>query len=116
MALYRDEVLRVSLRQVRAQFSPRVFSEIGEVRVHAAGVSASVAVVTVASGSARGGMRRWLRCPRCGLKTSVVGLVRNEPGQYWACARTTCGGWVSRRGKRNNAEVPPAGTIAPSAS
>ena len=96
MKPYRDEVTRVSIRQIRAQFAPRDFAKLEEVLVGVGDTSAVVKIARVPSLTAHGGMRRWLICPSCRGQTSVVGLVpRGNRGVRWACF--SCVNWRSRQ-------------------
>lgn len=96
MRPFRDSVTRLSLRQLRAQFAPKVFAALKEVQVQAGESMASVEVVSVHASSAHGGRRRWMLCPRCSRQTSVIGLVQDADGnETWACFR--CARWKSRR-------------------
>jgi hypothetical protein len=97
MAVYRDEVVRVSLAQIRAQYAPRDFNRMTSVPLDCGGVMSEVAIVVVPASSCRGGRRRWIRCPRCGRNTDVLGVVQ---GSGWSCARAHCGGWRSRKSSR----------------
>lgn len=97
MRPYRDAVTRISLRQVRAQFSPREFAVLKDVLVRAGSASTLVKITSVPSSSAHGGRRRWMLCPNpiCSRQTSVIGLVRHADGsEIWACFR--CAAWKSR--------------------
>lgn len=99
MRPYRDAVTRMSMRQLRAQFSPRAFAELDQIVVQAGGAAATVKIVSVAAPSARGGRRRWLVCPHCFRHTSVVGLVPAVDGaDKWACFQ--CARWKSRKACR----------------
>lgn len=96
MRPHRDSVTRVSIRQLRAQFAPRVFAELDQLVVQAGSTAAKVRVVRVPSAAAHGGCRRWLLCPTCSRQTSVIGLVRDsEVADAWACYR--CARWTSRK-------------------
>ena len=90
MALYRDEVVRVSIAQLRAQFMPRVFRALRSVELSHDGCSATAAIEIHGAPSCPGGARRWLKCPSCGRRASVLGVVDGA----WRCPR--CGGWRSR--------------------
>lgn len=95
MRPYRDTVTRVSIRQLRAQFSPKVFAALDEVVVQAGAGVAKVKIVSVPS-SAHGGRRRWILCPRCSRQTSVIGLMPDVVGaDGWGCFR--CRRWKSRK-------------------
>ena len=64
MARYRDEVVRVNLRQVAATFPPRVFAGLTTVELQHAGVATEV-TLTRAPGAGCVGLRAWFQCPRC---------------------------------------------------
>ncbi len=90
MGCYRDEVPRVTLAQIRAQFTRRAFRSLRSVEIEHRDVGVRVAIEERADTAARGGWRRWLICPSCGASVTVLGLV----GEVWRCRR--CGGWRSR--------------------
>lgn len=96
MTLLRDAVTRISIRQIRAQFSPREFATLKKVHVQAGGVSAIVKIVRVPSAGSFGAVRRWLVCPSCAGQTSVIGVVpRDANRSRFACFQ--CANWQSRR-------------------
>lgn len=99
MRVYRDEVARVSLAAMRTAYRPRDFAKLDCLRLDAAGVSTTVRIVREPAPGAFGGTRRWCLCPRCGRRTSVVGLVTGDGSAepVWACARGDCGAWKSRK-------------------
>jgi hypothetical protein len=90
MTLYRDQVVRVSLADIRMRFTKRAFAEMNAVVLSAEGFTATVDVVKT-PWNCQGGQRRWLRCASCGALVNVLGVV---PGVGWRCA--TCGGWRGR--------------------
>lgn len=100
MALYRDAVARCSIAQVRMSLPPRVYRRLTEVRVEHEGIACVVAIERHAVQGCVVGARRWFRCPRCGGRANVLGLI---DGAGWACR--TCGGWRSR----NRARAPTLG-------
>ncbi len=86
MALYRDEVARVTIRQVRNQFSPRLFNHLSRVKLRHGTVSCVVVVERIRGAGCFGGHRRWFRCPRCAARTVVIGFAYDGPGCR-ACVR-----------------------------
>ena len=105
MALYREEVARVTLRQVRNQFSPRLFNYLSRVKLRHGTVSCDVVVEKLPGAGCFGGQRRWFRCPRCAARTVVIGFAYDGPG----CR--ACIGWRGRNrlrlGKGPVAAAPP---------
>lgn len=99
MTVYRDAVPRVSLAAMRAAYRPRDFRRLDTLTVDASGVATTVRLVQEPSRGAFGGLRRWALCPRCGRRTSVIGLVvgEGESSAIWSCARSDCGAWKSRK-------------------
>lgn len=95
MALYRDQVVRVSIRDIRMRYRPKEFSALKSVVLEHAGVTARVYIVKMPAPSCRGGYRRWIRCPSCGECVNLVGLV---PGADWGCA--ACRRWRGRSRSR----------------
>ena len=98
--IYRDQVTRMSLRQLRAQYAPRNFQQLDKVTLECGGASVAVKILRLVHPTVKGGTRRWFSCPSCQGKTTVLGLVKDvktgEP--RWGCARRTCGGgWHSRK-------------------
>jgi hypothetical protein len=106
VALYRDEVARVTLPQVRAQFPPRTFKALSRVKLNHGTQSCVVAVETSPVSSCFGGARRWFRCPRCGARAVVIGFACDGPGCR-ACVR-----WRNRNRPRNKDRTTGA-TMAP---
>jgi len=73
---YLDEIIRVTLPQVRAQFTPRVFASKRRVRL-VLGQGRHVCEVEIAVKAMPGSpgrQRRWFTCPRCTRNTCVVGF------------------------------------------
>lgn len=92
---YRDEVPRVSIAQLRAQFTPRAFRALTRARLEVGGVVGEVSLV---DGDGQGfvqGTRRWFACPRCERRVNVLGAV---DACGWVCL--ACGGWRSRNRPR----------------
>lgn len=87
MATLRRDGQRLSLRQLRAAFSPRAFAEIDVVSVESMGHQVQVEVLQLPDGGCRGGIKRWMVCPACGRKTLVLWCW---PASGWGCRR--CGG------------------------
>jgi hypothetical protein len=92
LTVFRDMVTRVSLPQIRAMFPPRVFASLESVRLEGEGYVVDVRVVQVPGPTVRGGIRRWLQCPRCHATTHVIGFA---PNVGVGCRR--CLGWRERR-------------------
>ena len=88
---YRDAITRVSIAQVRAQFTPRAFRALATVRLDVNGIVAEAVLVDDTGAGFVKGMRRWFACPRCQRRVNVLGAV-DVLG--WVCPR--CGGWRSR--------------------
>jgi ribosomal protein L37AE/L43A len=86
----REDTPRVSIAQVRGQFSPRAYRALEVVRLARDGVVADVRIVGIAAHGSVRGMQRRFACPRCARPVMVVGVVDGE----WVCA--TCGRWRSR--------------------
>jgi hypothetical protein len=91
MALYRDQVARVSLADVRQSMRPKVWRALSQVTLSHCGVTTTADVIVTPSSTAFSGSRRWFRCPSCGRTAGVLGCV---PGVGWRCA--ACGGWRGR--------------------
>jgi ribosomal protein L37AE/L43A len=98
MALYRDEVVRITLAQIRAQFAPRVFGRLSSVRLKHHGVVAEIEIVA-GPGTGSIARRPWLRCPSCGR---LVGVVAALDGG-WGCR--SCGRWRSRNRQRSGVDL-----------
>lgn len=115
MALYRDQVVRISLPAIRARFPPRVFATLKAVRLERCGVVADVELLRMPAPGLLSGWRSAMRCPRCSRPAEVLGCipigygVGVEPG--WACSSSTCGGW---RGRPRREEAPDFGATLPS--
>jgi hypothetical protein len=87
---YRDQVVRVTLGQLRGLYPPRRFRELRQVELSHAGSSTLAEIVTVGGVGCISRQRRWLRCPRCGRLVTVVGHL----AESWGCR--SCLGWRSR--------------------
>lgn len=72
--MYLDEIVRVRMPMVRARFMPTEFLALRKVRVTAGNIVVDVAIDVTDGRGCYGGVRRWFRCPRCGARTSVIGL------------------------------------------
>jgi hypothetical protein len=99
MTVFRDQVIRVSSKQLRAQYRPKDFAAMESVLLEANGVSGTVDIFREYAPTAHGRSRLWLRCP-CGARCQTVGLVpaTADTPAFWGCAR--CGRWTSRRALR----------------
>lgn len=111
MALYRDQVLRLSLRAIRARFPPRVWSRMNTVHLEHQGVRAVVEIIRMSAPGLPSGWRSSMRCPRCRHSAEVLGCVSpdcdGEPG--WACPQ--CARWRGRP-RRIASETPVTGERA----
>lgn len=112
-ALYRDEVVRLSLRAIRARFPPRVWAAFRAVRVEHEGIVADVELVKVDAVGLPSGWRSAMRCPRCGKCAEVLGCVPPgfdvSPG--WGCAR--CARWRGRPRNYRTEQIRPPSTTPP---
>jgi hypothetical protein len=97
---YRDDIPRVSIAQLRAQFTPRRFRALVSARLSVGGVEGVVALVDGDGQGFVSSARRWMLCPRCERQVNVVGAVA---GLGWVCAR--CGGWRSRNRALQSGDV-----------
>lgn len=91
MAVYRDEVERISLPMVRARVAPRVFRTLQSVTLQHDGHEAVVALRRLPHHTAHGGIRTVFACPRCGAAVFVVGC---ESQAGWGCSK--CLRWRGR--------------------
>lgn len=91
MALYRDEVARISLAAIRSQFRPAAFRKLKRVRVEVNGHAVVVKIVRQSAAGCHGGTRRWLECPGCRALVNVIGFV-SEHG----CGCSFCLRWRGR--------------------
>lgn len=92
--MYRDQVARVTLAQVRAQFPPRVSRTLPSVQLQHGGVECTAAIAAKEGVGCIAGLRRWFRCPRCEALVAVLGCVDG----VWGCRK--CLGWRSRNRRR----------------
>lgn len=88
---YRDAVRRISIAQLRAQFTPRAFRTLSVATLTVDGITSDVGVVDDMGAGFVHGHRRWFECPRCRRRANVLGAVE---GLGWVCP--PCGGWRSR--------------------
>jgi hypothetical protein len=91
-----DDVVRISIAQLRVRFTPSKWKAIRIVHVEAQGQEADVEILEEPCAETYGPKktRRWLRCPACRRRCHTVGCV---PSIGWACPRKDCGGWTGRR-------------------
>lgn len=90
--LYRDDVTRVSIAQVRTRFPRRIWKTLSTVLLEHDGVACEVSLaMSEGTGATGGNAQRWLLCPRCRGRARVLGCVA---GVGWSCP--ACGGWRSR--------------------
>lgn len=97
MAIYRDQVSRITLPMIRALMKPTRFSEAKSIRLEKFGFEAEVQLVRVASPTSFGGERVFFICPRmgCGALANVLGCVM---WYGWGCTR--CTRWRGRNRRR----------------
>lgn len=95
MALYADQLPRVSLAQLRAQFKPRRFKTITSVTLQIDGMATEVKIVTAPGDGCVGVARQWIECHTCKRRVNTVGWVL---GFAWSCRR--CLGWRARNRAR----------------
>jgi hypothetical protein len=97
MAIYRDQVSRVTLPMIRAQMKPARFREAKSIRLEKFGFEAEVQLVRVVSPTCFGGERVFFVCPRmgCGALVNVLGCIM---WYGWGCTRCTC--WRGRNRRR----------------
>jgi hypothetical protein len=88
--LLRSDVRRLSIRQIRSQFPPRAFREMHSVRLQLGNVVVSVDIAVLPEPTCKAGSRRWLICPSCGSKTTVLGFVSSDPSR---CGCRSCLQW-----------------------
>ena len=91
MAIYRDQVARISLADLRMRFKRKEFEAVKSVVLQHLGYAAEIHVVKKPAPTCRGGYRRYLQCPHCNALVHVIGVV---PGLGVACS--ACSGWRGR--------------------
>ena len=70
--MYVDELVRIRFPQIRAMFRPAEFAELRAVRIAVGDHTCSVEIERVDGRGCFGERRRWLICPRCARRTSVI--------------------------------------------
>lgn len=70
--MYVDELIRIRLPQVRARFRPAEFARLRAVRLMVGGHICSIRIEITEGAGCFGARRRWMLCPRCSRRTSVV--------------------------------------------
>jgi hypothetical protein len=97
MAIYRDQVSRITLPMIRAQMKPTRFREAKSIRLEKFGFEADVRLVRVASPTSFGGERVFFVCPRvgCGSRANVLAVAMFVG---WGC--TKCLRWRGRNRRR----------------
>ena len=103
MAIYIDQVTRVTLPHVKAWMKPAGFRRARSVRLEKFGFVVDVKLERVASSTSYGGERVFFTCPRlgCGALVNVLGCVM---WYGWGCTR--CTRWRGRN--RRRIEVAPS--------
>jgi hypothetical protein len=93
MAIYRDQVTRVTLPMVRAWMRPAGFRQAPSVRLEKFGFAVDVTLERVANSTSYGGERVFFVCPRpsCGARVNVVGCAI---WIGWGCSK--CLRWRGR--------------------
>jgi hypothetical protein len=101
-ALYRDQVVRVSVRSLRSQFKPSVFRKLTVVTLDAGGGPVRISVVRVPERTCFAGERRiFLVCPHCANnRVNVLGW----DGTRWGCMQ--CLKWRGRTRIRATPRIP----------
>jgi hypothetical protein len=90
-ALYRDQVVRLSVRSLRSQFKPSVFRTLNAVTLAGSGGPVRVSLVRVPERTCFSGERVFLVCPHCNnQRVNVLGW----DGARWGCMR--CLKWRGR--------------------
>lgn len=103
--MHGDEMIKVRITQIRARYLPREFEMKTSVPVEVGSCSVEVAIVSCDEPTCFGrGTRRWLACPACGKKTSVISF--SAVHQAFACRRC----WRYR--SRPSTVLPPHARIA----
>lgn len=105
--LYTDEVVRVSLAQIRGQYRPAGYRDLKQIRLEVPGEAVLVDIVKAPLATCHGGFRRWMVCPRCRARVNVIGYAGTLG---WGCARRDCLGW---HGRNRRASWPKETTAAP---
>lgn len=92
MAVFLDEIVRVGLPQIRAQFPPRRFRALTSVRLAHGPDACAIEIVRAFATGCIGVERCWLRCPNhaCAKLVTVVGYAYGR----WGCR--ACLGWRAR--------------------
>jgi hypothetical protein len=91
MTVWRPDVVRLRLPEIRASFKPKEWAGLQRVRVAVGASTTYVDVVIVGEPTCHGARRRWLLCPRCKKRTSIIGC---DFAAGWGCKG--CLRWRSR--------------------
>jgi hypothetical protein len=105
MALYRDEISRITLPQVRAQFTPKDFAQREHVTLTR---GALTAVVKIVREIVPGGLKKprvFLRCGSCGARANVLAFGYDRIG----CRR--CMDWRTREPQTAKRMAPHAAPV-----
>lgn len=97
MAIYRDQITRVTLPMVRAWMKPAGFRQAHSVRLEKFGFAVNVKLERVPSTTCHGGERVFFSCPRhgCGALVNVLGCAM---WIGWGCSK--CLRWRGRNRRR----------------
>jgi hypothetical protein len=101
-ALYRDQVVRVSIRALRSQFKPSLFRKLDVVTLDLGGEHVRVSLVRLPERTCFAGERRiFLVCPHCANnRVNVLGW----DGTRWGCMQ--CLKWRGRTRIRATPRIP----------
>ena len=83
--MYVDEPIRIRLPQVRARFRPSEFERLSAVRIVVGEHVCSVKIASVNGPGCFGARRRWMICPRCERRTSVI--LFDAMSRWFGCRR-----------------------------
>jgi hypothetical protein len=79
VTLYAEQLTRVSLPQLRAAMTPRVYRACTKLVLETQGFRYELQLKQFPEPSVHGGQRRWLLCP-CGSKTTTLALQQGAVG------------------------------------
>ncbi len=101
MAIYRDQVERVTLPMVRAQMKPTRFREAQSIRLEKYNFQVLVQLARVPNPTCYGGERVFFVCPRIGC-AALVNVLAVAMWVGWGC--TKCLRWRGRNRRRINGQ------------
>lgn len=105
MTIYRDELSRITLPQIRAQFTPKDFAQRDHVTLTRGALTAIIKIVRECVPGGLKAPRVFLQCSSCGARANVLAFGYDRLG----CRR--CMDWRSREPQTAKRMAPHTGGV-----